>query len=49
MKVGYMATLKVADGKQGDFEAAFAEMQKAVAAIMRLQEHPSLHRSLRLC
>ena len=32
MKVGYMATLKVADGKQEDFEAAFAEMQKAVAA-----------------
>ena len=32
MKVGYMATLKVADGKQADFEAAFAEMQKAVAA-----------------
>lgn len=31
MKVGYMATLKVVDGKQADFEAAFAEMQKAVA------------------
>lgn len=32
MKVGYMATLKVVDGKQADFEAAFAEMQKAVKA-----------------
>ncbi|MDA8725758.1 antibiotic biosynthesis monooxygenase [Alphaproteobacteria bacterium] len=32
MKVGYMATLKVVDGKQADFEAAFAEMQKAVNA-----------------
>ena len=32
MKVGYLATLKVADGKQADFEAAFADMQKAVKA-----------------
>ena len=32
MKVGYVATLKVVDGKQADFEAAFAEMQKAVNA-----------------
>lgn len=32
MKVGYMATLKVVDGKQAEFEAAFADMQKAVAA-----------------
>ena len=32
MKLGYMATLKVVDGKQADFEAAFAEMQKAVKA-----------------
>ena len=32
MKVGYLATLKVVDGKQADFEAAFAEMQKAVKA-----------------
>lgn len=30
MKVGYMATLKVVDGKQADFEAAFANMQAAV-------------------
>ena len=32
MKVGYMATLKVVDGKQAEFEAAFADMQKAVQA-----------------
>lgn len=32
MKVGYMATLKVVDGKQADFEAAFADMQAAVKA-----------------
>ena len=32
MKVGYLATLKVVDGKQADFEAAFADMQKAVKA-----------------
>ena len=32
MKVGYMATLKVVDGKQADFETVFAEMQKAVKA-----------------
>ena len=32
MKVGYLATLKVADGKQADFEAAFEDMQKAVKA-----------------
>ena len=30
MKLGYMATLKVVDGKQADFEAAFANMQQAV-------------------
>ena len=30
MKVGYIATLKVADGKQADFETAFANMQQAV-------------------
>ena len=30
MKVGYMATLKVVDGKQAEFEAAFAGLQKAV-------------------
>ena len=32
MKVGYLATLKVVDGKQADFEAAFANMQAAVKA-----------------
>ena len=32
MTVGYLATLKVVDGKQADFEAAFAEMQKVVKA-----------------
>ena len=32
MKLGYMASLKVVDGKQAEFEAAFAEMQKAVKA-----------------
>lgn len=30
MKVGYMATLKVVDGKQAEFEAAFTGLQKAV-------------------
>ena len=32
MKVGYMATLKVVDGKQANSETVFAEMQKAVRA-----------------
>ncbi len=32
MKVGYVATLKVVDGKQAEFEAAFAKMQAAVKA-----------------
>ncbi len=32
MKVGFIATLKVVDGKQADFEAAFAGMQAAVKA-----------------
>ncbi|MBT7643020.1 MAG: antibiotic biosynthesis monooxygenase [Rhodobiaceae bacterium] len=32
MKVGYVATLKVVDGKQAEFEAAFANMQAAVKA-----------------
>lgn len=32
MTVGYVATLKVADGKQAEFEAAFAKMQEAVKA-----------------
>ena len=35
MKVGYMATLKVVDGKQADFEAAFAEMQKPFRPMSR--------------
>ncbi|MBT7280118.1 MAG: antibiotic biosynthesis monooxygenase, partial [Rhodobiaceae bacterium] len=30
MKVGYIATLKVVDGKQAEFETAFAKMQEAV-------------------
>lgn len=44
MAVGIIATLKVADGKQDDFEAGFAAMQKAVQAEEPGCEHYTLCR-----